>query len=253
MLCPRPSLRVESIKPQGQSDKVVISSSILDHQSVCNTTTLRSNFSDNYVTAGKAGLNPEEASFLINKYDFRNPVIVAGLYFLLAEQNYATPKHLWYRGQISGRLLERSPWTKTPSKVPMEVRGGIDSETRTIRKKTHELASRCNSQNYLPGEPDYRHFKFNYYQLSNDWKSTLHANLRLLPTLNENIVIIFPEVSFIPLEYIQTLHELKQELTKLGVTIFIPNLADLDEPWCLCGHLSDQGQHRIVQLLRDLK
>jgi hypothetical protein len=122
-----------------------------------------------------------------------------------------------------------------------------------IRQKTDTLESGCNSQNYYPSEPDYRHFKFNYYQISNDWKSTLYSNLRLLKTSNQNLVIIFPANKFIPSEYIQILNEIKIELERLGVTVFIPDITDLDEPWCLCGHLSDQGQRQIVQLLRKLK
>lgn len=250
ILMPRPSLRVEQVILSGEFPRTVISSSILDHMSVCNTNSLRAGLSNQFSTLGKAGLNPEEVAFLIEKYELAEPIVIAGLYFLFAEQNYSYAKHLWYRSRIDGRLFERRPWTKTISDISLNVRDGVEAELEMIRDQTSRMADRCDPMTYEQSTSDQRHFEYNYYQLYNDWRSLVLSNLALIDTANQNIFIIFPSNDFIPVAHKDILDEVEQMLRSIKVNVVRLETTDLDEPWCLCGHLSDQGQAKILDLIK---
>ena len=246
---PRPSLRVEKIDVIGNYSTAVVSSSIMDHNSVCTSSTLRRLLSNEFTTIGNAGLNPEEVSFLINKHELSEPIIVTGLYFLFAERNYGVSKHVWYRQKIDGKLFEKPPWTKTKNKIPFKVRDGIDADINLIRGKVRKLQHECDASSYQISSPDLRHFEYTYYQLSNDWKSQVVSNLDLLNTPSSNVVVIFPTQKFVPLKSRKSMDEVEIFLGSMGVKIMKPDLSDLDEPWCLCGHLSNRGQRKLVDLL----
>lgn len=249
---PRPSARVEQIQPTGaDSAKVLISSSILDHVGECGSHSLREQLASTgeWKLVGKAGLNPEEAAFLIEKHDLHNPIFVMGMYFMLAEQNYNIAKHLYYTGQVSGRLIEGAPWTKVVLETPVDQK--ISDIRQSIKLKRINTALDCDVSAYEIDQFDLEHFQYVYSPNSKKHAEVFERNVSLLRDASAQYIFIAPHEDYIPEVFKEQFEQLMAEFKSRGLFVFEPDLSDLSEPWCLCGHLSDKGLAKVTALLEE--
>ena len=247
---PKPSPRIERIAVQLENsfEKYVISSSIFDHNSNCiKGKTLREKLLPNFSGIADGGLTIEEAYFLSQRLELRRDqtVTLLGLYALNQPFSYQIGNHFFYTGMINGNIRSKPNWRE---RDPLVFEGDELLPLEFNTKKDKIIGSSCNWSDQFRQVLDsiYNHI---YYFNNKLHLKNVEQNIRLLKKFSKSNYIILPPMELLNYKQNKEISTILELLKKHNLRIIELETEDYDEPWCLCGHLSDTGIDKVVGFL----
>jgi hypothetical protein len=248
LLVPRPSLRIEMIGHiHNETKNILLGSSIIDHVGEGeDSITLRSIAQKkDWSVLAKAGLTPEEIDFLLAKSQYASATSVLGLYALLAPETYNKAKYLYYKNEFrDAELIERKLWSNSYKEKNEE-------KYFKIKKQIATKASKGNKYEF--DKIDFEHSKYTYWGQIQITRELIDRNLERVVSKKRNLILIAPTETMVGYEadvYIQQMIELVEE-SKYSSQVKIIRLSEnyLSEPWCMCGHLNQEGVQLVSSLI----
>ena len=267
-ILPKPDLRIERIKHSNTNNNIlIIGSSVLNHQSPCDKELIKvSDYFKNQTFISEGGLLIEEINLAIgnNKYT-KKIILVITPYQLYQPNYYSQQSHFYYRQNSTFNtpffyhpLMNKPLWRLNEDiKINNTYINRGDAATHIKHLYAKE---RCNNfQNYNDNilEAVYQHTNNNF--IEND------VQYRYLSELNSKFDL---QIIVVPVYIDQHLsnniidshnfqiNSINLNFEKLDIKYMYLNLQNdifnYDEPWCMCGHLSEKGRSILIKSINSL-
>jgi hypothetical protein len=265
---PKPEMRIERLKHQVQKNEIlIIGSSVLNHTSPCDKNKLKvSDYFNNIGFISEGGLLIEEVSLTINQNKkLKQIIFVLTPYQFYQNNYYSLQTHLYYENfENLIKNYDNLPFTnKTLWRINENININgvmINRGDAALKIKEEYSLNRCDNNQNLNNQlldSIYIHtnnnFFINQYQLKYIRDLNIKFNLK---------VIVLPVYTS---DYFNSVKIMESE--KLGydeyINFFLDNQIDFefldikndisnyDEPWCMCGHLSEKGRQILIKSIKN--
>ncbi len=269
LLLPKPDARIERLGARitGENEVLIIGNSILDHQGPCEpgkpsifTTIPEAD------VVGEGGLLLEEVLLASrNSENYRKVIIVGATYQLAQPYYYSIQNHLFYNktSTFEGDVLQGGLAKKTLWRLDEDIyvdskainRGDASLEVKALFEQKRcayntDISTPITEKIFLH---TYNYFEPHFDQISklvDKFKGAQVTFVMVEPYVDRNLVGASNMGKFT--EFNAQIEELAIDSLEVVVLSTGNDVQYYDEPWCLCGHLSQRGRQLLQAQLEEI-